>query len=187
MEACSSSNMCLLLFPLLQVTTESPISTQSHHNSQTNHLQSEAYFTTCLASCSCFPTTHSNSNSQALGMYTYLIFVIFNECGLPLPVKQPTGSGRPSTLKPGFAKRQFRKCFFLGLPVYIFYEDLFYNLFSSSFIFPYYTLQLRTLGLSLDDAALVGLNYKTIEDGSITEDFWIIQVHILPIEIPFGS
>ena len=31
------------------------------------------------------------------------------------------------------------------------------------------------------------LRYKTIEDGSITEDFWIIQVHILPIEIPFGS
>ena len=34
MEACSSTNMCLLLFPLLQVTTESLISTQSHHNSQ---------------------------------------------------------------------------------------------------------------------------------------------------------
>ena len=28
-----------------------------------------------------------------------------------------TGSGRPHTLKPGFAKRQFRKCVFLGYPV----------------------------------------------------------------------
>ena len=30
--------------------------------------------------------------------------------GLPLPVKQPTGNGRPHTFKPSFAKRQFRKC-----------------------------------------------------------------------------
>ena len=27
---------------------------------------------------------------------------------------------------------------------------------------------------------------KTIEDGGITVDFWIIKVYILPIEIPFG-
>lgn len=39
------------------------------------------------------------------------------------------------------------------LPICIYY---FFLLFSSTFMFPYYTLQLRTLGLSLDDAALVG-------------------------------
>ena len=32
------------------------------------------------------------------------------------PVEQPTGIGRPCTLKPGFPKRQFRKCVFFGTP-----------------------------------------------------------------------
>ena len=36
--------------------------------------------------------------------------------GLPLPVQQPTGNARPLALKPGFAKRQFRKCVFFGTP-----------------------------------------------------------------------
>ena len=36
--------------------------------------------------------------------------------GLPLPVGCLTGSGRPHTLKAGFAKRQFRNCVFLGTP-----------------------------------------------------------------------
>ena len=39
--------------------------------------------------------------------------------GLPLLVACSTGSGKPITLKPCFAKLQFRKCVFLGHPVYI--------------------------------------------------------------------
>ena len=37
--------------------------------------------------------------------------------GLFLKCVVPTGSGRPHTIKPSFAKLQFRKCRFLGHPV----------------------------------------------------------------------
>ena len=125
MEACSSSNMCLLLFPLLQVTTESPISTQSHHNSQIIYNQRfTSQLVQLVVHVSLLHTpTHILVNScirhvQRVSQKT-LSELLFCECGLPLPVKQPTSSGRPGTLKPGFAKRQFKKCFFLGHSVYL--------------------------------------------------------------------
>ena len=40
-------------------------------------------------------------------------------CGLPLPVGCLTGSGRPHSLRTGFAKRQFRK--------YVFWDTLYYE------------------------------------------------------------
>ena len=39
------------------------------------------------------------------------------------------------------------------VPICFFYFFLF---FSFNLVFPYFTLQLRTLGLTLDDAALIG-------------------------------
>jgi len=47
-------------------------------------------------------------------------------------------------------KLEFNKAL---VPVCIFYFALF---FSFNLVFPYFTLQLRTLGLTLDDAALIG-------------------------------
>ena len=47
-------------------------------------------------------------------------------------------------------KLEFKKAL---VPICIFYFSLF---FSFNLVFPYFTLQLRTLGLSLDDAALIG-------------------------------
>ena len=120
MEACSSSNMFLLLFPLLQVTRESPISTQSHHNSQIIYNQRfTSQLVQLVVHVSLLHTpTHILVNScirhvQRVSQKT-LSELLFCECGLPLPVKQPTSSGRPGTLKPGFAKRQFKKWFFFG-------------------------------------------------------------------------
>ena len=47
-------------------------------------------------------------------------------------------------------KLEFKKAL---VPICIFYFALF---FSFNLLFPYFTLQMRTLGLSLDDAALIG-------------------------------
>ena len=47
-------------------------------------------------------------------------------------------------------KVEFKKAL---VPICFFYFALF---FSFNLVFPYFTLQLRTLGLTLDDAALIG-------------------------------
>ena len=47
-------------------------------------------------------------------------------------------------------KLEFKKAL---VPICFFYFALF---FSFNLVFPYFTLQLRTLGLTLDDAALIG-------------------------------
>ena len=47
-------------------------------------------------------------------------------------------------------KLEFKKAL---VPICIFYFALF---FSFNLLFPYFTLQMRTLGLTLDDAALIG-------------------------------
>ena len=49
-------------------------------------------------------------------------FILFGSVTRPLVAvvvySWPANSGGPHTLKPSFAKRQLRKCFFVGHPIY---------------------------------------------------------------------